>query len=586
MDKIVYVAGSDIITALGVTTAENFRNVTAEKSGISVTNDPALYPCGSFQCQRIKPEDEKNITKRWATDSCPQLETRLERLMAASVAEAAQHCPEEITSSNKTVYIFATTKGNIGLLSGNQHNKELPQGVFLHEMARRVTSCFNKQATPIVVSNACISGVLAVVTALRMLRTGKYEHAIVVGGDELTEFTISGFMSFHSISPLPCRPYDKSRDGLTPGEGVATLVLTTHKEHCHTTPAIMIAGGSSSNDANHISGPSRTGDGLCFAMQDAISDAGLMAKDIDLVDAHGTATAYNDEMEAKALHLAGLQHVPLLSLKGYFGHTLGASGLIETIVSIEALKSQIIPRTLNFLESGVPVEVNVSTSTQTAHLSNILKTASGFGGSNAALVISTSTAGICRTAHGEIKELHTCSVGNGTVVVDNMTTFSADGDFPQFIRAAFRNICPGGYMKFAKMDDLCKTALTATEYLLQNAKEWPDSTRDVAVVLSCNSASLDTDTAHQSAIECKEPYIPSPAIFVYTLANIMQGEICIRHKIKGENLCLVTPDCGITDATEQAILLMRQGHAKWCIAGHVDFLRGNYMAHLKLLKLT
>jgi 3-oxoacyl-(acyl-carrier-protein) synthase len=107
---------------------------------------------------------------------------------------------------------------------------------------------------------------------------------------------MSGFQSFKSVSPQPCRPYDKSRDGLTVGEGVATLVLSCDKQLVKDDVPVMVAGSSSSNDANHISGPSRTGDGLAFAIEDALAEAGVSAEEVDLVDMHGTATLYNDEM--------------------------------------------------------------------------------------------------------------------------------------------------------------------------------------------------------------------------------------------------------------------------------------------------
>lgn len=143
----------------------------------------------------------------------------------------------------------------------------------------------------------------------------------MAGFDLLSDFIVSGFNAFKSVSPTLCRPYDAARDGLTLGEACGAVLLTRDRRLSGT--GVSVAGGGISNDANHISAPSRTGDGLWYAIRAALAEAGTGAGEVGLVNTHGTATAYNDEMESKALHLAGLCGVPCNSLKPYFGHTLG-----------------------------------------------------------------------------------------------------------------------------------------------------------------------------------------------------------------------------------------------------------------------
>jgi 3-oxoacyl-[acyl-carrier-protein] synthase-1 len=149
-------------------------------------------------------------------------------------------------------------------------------------------------------------------------------------------------------------------------------------------------GAAVSNDANHISGPSRTGHELSIAIGRALSDAGVAAKDVDFISAHGTATLYNDDMEARAMNLSGLERVPLNSLKGYYGHTLGAAGLIESVISISSLKENLILPTLGFRRPGTVEPANVLSEAQTGDIRICLKTASGFGGCNAAAVFGKS----------------------------------------------------------------------------------------------------------------------------------------------------------------------------------------------------
>ena len=165
----------------------------------------------------------------------------------------------------------------------------------------------------------------------------------------------------------------------------ARLFLLQTKYH---SSGVKVSGGSVSNDANHISGPSRTGEELNLAISKAMNNAGLSANDIDFISAHGTATLFNDEMEAKAITLAGLQLVPVNSLKGYYGHTLGAAGLIESIISIQSLKENLVIPTRGFENIGVTQPINVCSTLYSATLKNCLKTASGFGGCNAAMVFS------------------------------------------------------------------------------------------------------------------------------------------------------------------------------------------------------
>jgi 3-oxoacyl-[acyl-carrier-protein] synthase-1 len=197
---------------------------------------------------------------------------------------------------------------------------------------------------------------------------------VINGTDILTKFVISGFQSFMSLSAEACKPFDANRTGLTLGEASATLIITK------TPQPIALIDGSTSNDANHISGPSRTGEGLLLAINNTLRNN---KTPIDFISAHGTATPYNDDMESKAIFRAGLDTVPVNSLKGYFGHTLGSAGVLETIISIEALKQNILINTLGCETVGVAEEIAVIQETKHQELYSLLKLASGFGGGNA-----------------------------------------------------------------------------------------------------------------------------------------------------------------------------------------------------------
>ncbi|MCQ2217196.1 MAG: beta-ACP synthase [Paludibacteraceae bacterium] len=576
-NRIVYVAGDNVVTSLGLTTAENVENILAEQTGIKYYEDGAIYP-EPFMASRI---DDATLASHPLWKELSNYH-RLEKMMIISAADAINRSGVD-ASSSRTAFVFSSTKGNIDLLA---NSSQLNRDAELMEMALRVARFFHSDNRPYVISNACISGVLAVMLGQRLLKSGLYDNVVLIGGDTITEFVVSGFMSFKSVSPNPCKPYDKNRDGLSMGEGAATMVLTVDKSLVKDARPVMVAGGASSNDANHISGPSRTGYELNLAIRSAMDDAELTPEQIDLVDMHGTATVYNDEMESKALDLAGLADRPLLSLKGYFGHTLGASGLIESVLCVESMRRQMQYRTLGYSELGVPVQVNVTTETKPAQLNNILKTASGFGGCNAAVVFSTENKGSRQYATGRGKITHECVVSGKKIEVDGKVVFdgSSAEDYATFIRSAFKAISEP-YMKFSKMDDLCKLGVTAVEYLLQNDdlhsryKE-----EEVSMLLANRFSSLETDCNHQRIIDDREFYQPSPAVFVYTLANIVMGEICIRRKFKGENLFIIDSELNKERMLELASFSLTTGTAKAVITGWVDFFGEEYSAHIYLVE--
>jgi len=201
----------------------------------------------------------------------------------------------------------------------------------------------------------------------------------------VSKFVVSGFMSFKSISENICKPFDKNRNGLSLGEGSSTIILTNNENLLSNN--IQFVGGSSSNDANHISGPSRTGEGLFLSIKNTID---LTNNNIDFISAHGTATLYNDDMESIAINRNNLQNVPVNSFKGYFGHTLGAAGVLETVLTIKSMQKNILVNTLGFDELGTAEKINIVNKTNEKQLNTCLKIGSGFGGCNAALLITKS----------------------------------------------------------------------------------------------------------------------------------------------------------------------------------------------------
>lgn len=369
----VFIAADNITSPIGLTTADNFAQLKKGISGIKKHMDKALAD-EPFYAALFNQDQFVNNKQQ----------TRYEQLLIASITDALANCDIDPTDKN-TGIIISTTKGNISLLETEENNEALKKRIALPTSAKLVAKHFGFVNEPLVISNACISGIMAVLTGMRLIRSGQYENVVVAGADVITKFVLSGFQSFQAISPEPCKPFDTDRTGITLGEGAATIILSSNPKYAD---KVKVLSGAVSNDANHISAPSRTGEELGFAITITLKQAGLGVDDISFISAHGTATSYNDEMEAKAINLAGLQDIPTNSLKGFYGHTLGAAGLIESIISIQSLKENVVLPTPGFNTIGVSTPINICKNLLPGSYTTFLKTASGFGGCNAAVLFS------------------------------------------------------------------------------------------------------------------------------------------------------------------------------------------------------
>jgi 3-oxoacyl-(acyl-carrier-protein) synthase len=288
-------------------------------------------------------------------------------LDASAKALAASIDPASIEKEN-TVFIFCAAKGDISPLEEYCTAKKAP-GAFLPllssqaEYAKKILGI--SAARTIVISDACASGATGVEVGRELL--------------------LAGFHSLAALSPSGAKPFDANRDGLTIGDGAAIALLTYREPY---QDDIIVAGAGSSNDANHRTGPSRTGEGLFRAAQAALADACMQPSDIGGVKCHGTATNYNDAMEAKALFsLFRTEIPPSFSVKGAIGHTSGAGSLVEILIAAECLRRRLAPPTAGFSELGVDEKIPVSASSQHLRGKSLLCLSAGFGGINAAVVL-------------------------------------------------------------------------------------------------------------------------------------------------------------------------------------------------------
>ncbi len=528
----------NIYSPLGATTWENYQAVMAGQCALKQYS----LPDGSLYTASLFPEEQRHDDEQY---------TFFEQLCIVSASDAIARAGID-PKSPRCRFFLSTTKGNVHLLSKGETERAL-----LGTSASLICRYFGNPNPPLVVSNACISGLSAQIVAMRSIEAGLCDTAVVIGCDVQSEFIISGFQCLHALSPDQCRPFDKDRCGLNLGEAAATIIYSNNQtiKQSNNTPQWVAESGAMCNDANHISGPSRTGEGSYRCLQ-ALD---INKNELAFISVHGTSTLYNDEMESIAIDRAGLADVPLFSLKGIYGHTMGAAGVLESILSMQAVEHGVVFGTRGFENLGVSRQVSVSADGRTTDRQSFVKLLSGFGGCNAAMKFRYTD---------DISPIKPIPSINPISSIPSIRLNPTADELAELYRKEM-----GDYPKFFKMDPLSRLGFVATEMLLKKSPK-----ADYGVLLFNRSSSMADDLAFQATIQNHTEWFPSPALFVYTLPNIVTGEIAIRNHFQTESNFMVLDAPHADIMAEQIAIAAQRGPqiAGWC---EVD-AEGHYTAAL------
>lgn len=552
---MVYIIADNILSPLGETTDQNYQNVKSGHSAImhysSLWNIPEPFSASLFN------DDQNTHLKRDGL-------SRFESIVVKSIENALSDVQIDLTKDN-AVLILSTTKANIEGLNENCHERT---AIYPSECAKRICREIGLKTEPIVACNACISGASAIILAARLLELNYYKYAIVSGADVLNPFVVSGFQSLKALAEYNCKPFDIERLGLNLGEAASTLILSSvHHEISHN--KWHIETGAIRNDAFHISSPSKNGEGAYKAIKAVLKDVDI--NELALINAHGTATMFNDQMESVAIERAGLSSIPVNSLKGYFGHTLGAAGVLETVLTARSLDDQMTLGTKGFEEIGVSGHISISAESTHTDKDTFIKMISGFGGCNASLLLSKSLHNIT-----DVKE--TISILKTHHVLITPERIEVDGtSLPHYctgkemLTELYRSFVKE-YPKFYKMDMLSRLGFISTELLIEAEgleRFVPNDNR--AIILFNHSSSIHTDKEYFKTIQNPDEYFPSPSLFVYTLPNIVTGEIAIRNMYAGETsfYMLSYKDGGLMEKVQKASFL--DGITDSMITGWLDY---------------
>jgi 3-oxoacyl-(acyl-carrier-protein) synthase len=376
----VVIAGCGAISAVGCGIEPLLVALQKNLSG--------LRPSEKFNSPRFQSKIV-GATPRSFDDDNPAWSLATEALKQAR--ESAQKILAEIPAE-RIGLVLSTTKANIEVLERFSENRPCSETARRHLQANLLAEDLAKEFDahgPIqTVSVACVSGLIAISQGTKMIQRGETDAVFVVGVDCLSEFVVAGFTALKALDPLGCRPFDAARCGLSPGEAGAAIVLV--RADLVLQPTITIRGFGSSNDANHLTGPSRDGSGLAQAIRAALKSAKFSPQEIDYVHAHGTGTSYNDAMESLALKtIFGEACPPASGAKGMLGHTLGAAGVIETICCVLAMQNNFLPGTPRLTSPADGSLKKLLREPQfDVWIKNVLKLNTGFGGMNGALILS------------------------------------------------------------------------------------------------------------------------------------------------------------------------------------------------------
>ncbi|HEY5346031.1 MAG TPA: beta-ketoacyl-[acyl-carrier-protein] synthase family protein, partial [Verrucomicrobiae bacterium] len=441
-----------------------------------------------------------------------------------------------------------------------------------HSAVDLIANDFGLFGPGLTISTACSSGALAIATAAELIMAGEADVMLAGGADSLSLMTWGGFNALLLTDAAGCRPFDATRSGMTLGEGAAMLVIESEASAQKRGAKILarLAGWGASCDAHHATAPHPEGAGALAAMQAALRRANLDATNIDYINAHGTGTRDNDLAEAKALKkLFGETVPPFSSTKRFFGHALAASGAIEAVICVEALRRQALPPNPGFTMPDAAIGLEPVTTLRPATLTHVMSNSLGFGGNNATLIFSKSeitprtlapkpspvvVAGLGIIGPGAIasREIEP-PLSPGKVLVHNCGPL-----------AGAATLTPNQRRRFSRLIQMA--LLTARR------SHAPDPAQRVTVAIGTGMGCLDTAAMFIENMIAKDEREPMPAQFPNSVHNAAAAQVAIDQGAQGLNSAPTCGDISFECALWQGISQLAIGEADCALTGAVDEL--------------
>ncbi len=388
--KPLFITASSLVSPLGIGRDKTFDNLIAEKTGLS--NDGFDGLGFDTWLGQVKQVEQVSLEPHLAHYNCRNNRLAKLGLDTDGFREAVLDLRQRYGASRIGVFVGTSTSGvqetELAYTQRDPANGQLPAQFDVsatHNIAsllQYVKASLGLTGVGNAISTACSSSAKVFASAHRYIQAGLCDAAIVGGVDTLCLMTLYGFNSLQLVSPNLCQPWDQQRCGINIGEGAGFAILETQAKG-----VVKLKGYGESSDAYHMSTPHPEGVGAVMAMRTALQRAGLDSNNIDYINLHGTATPSNDRAEAQGLYTLFGDKILCSSTKGYTGHTLGAAGITEAIISMLALEHNTLPRNLNLSSPDPDLPVPVIDSTLSRPIEHVMTNSFGFGGSNCSLIL-------------------------------------------------------------------------------------------------------------------------------------------------------------------------------------------------------
>jgi 3-oxoacyl-(acyl-carrier-protein) synthase len=568
-----------VITGLGIVAAPGFDANEVWKA-IRAGAD-GLKPLTLFQSPRYGQIPTGEVQRNLTALGAPQKGSRSDQLGWLAAREAIESSKIDLKNyaERAGVVLGNSVGGSFDsekfLTTLIKHGKMRARPTRFHECASVVdliADAFGLLGPSMAVSTACSSSALAIATAAEMILAGEADVMLAGGADSLSRMTWGGFHSLLLVDADGCRPFDANRAGTSMGEGAAILMLEAEESAYRRGAKILarLSGWGASCDAHHSTAPHPEGVGAVAAMQAALHRAGLESSDIDYVNAHGTGTRDNDLAEAKALKTVFGQRVPpFSSTKRFFGHALAASGAIEAVVCVQALRHQELPSNPGFTKSDPAIGLVPITTLQRAPLAHVMSNSFGFGGNNAVLIFSQpETRALTRLPRPGPAAI----TGIGVVAPNTITLREIEPPLPE------------GTVKVRDCGSLVEAAMLSPNQrrrlsrLMQMAlvaarrSHKPDATQRLAVAIGTGMGCLNDAAAFLENLISKDEREPMPARFPNSVHNAPAAQIAIDQGARAMNFAPTIGEISFESALWQGICQLAVGEADCALIGAVDEL--------------
>lgn len=397
MGKGVAITGMGIISAIGNNVAENYRSLLDEKKGIyRISKIDTIHKDAIMVGEIAFTNDELSQHLQLPKDNDF---SRTALLGAFAAKQAVADADIKDINNCKTGLVSATSVGGMDMEERYYHkyfeDKSLQKYIDGHhagDSTQKIAEQLGiEESLVTTISTACSSAANAIMFGARLIKSGQLDRVIVGGTDCLSKFTINGFKTLMILSDTYNTPFDENRKGLNLGEAAAFLVLESDELVKKENKKVLayVKGYGNANDAYHQTASSENGDGATLAMEKALKVAGYSAKEIDFINAHGTATGNNDLSEGRAIQRIFGEEIPdFSSTKAYTGHTLAAAGGIEAVYSILSLQHNVVFPNLNFKTQMKEFDLTPQLTLKKKEIKTVLSNSLGFGGNCSTVIFS------------------------------------------------------------------------------------------------------------------------------------------------------------------------------------------------------